>query len=699
MNAQTDNFYYLNADNRWPGIHLHGMEIAGDGALQLRALPRLVGALSPGTAGLERPDGQAGIAGLPDGRIFLSDLEGNRIWNILPCDDSGTPMATPCLGGKGSLPTRFRGPRGLLAIPGRGLFVADSGNHRVQIFALDTLQLTGILGSTDGAGAPAPGLFDQPTALAADNDGNVYVLSLAGKRVQKFDRLDRLDDSFWQNVEAHQALEEPEAIAVAVIRGETRVFILDRARQKIFSFTPDGREFVYFAIAEAPDPAGLAVTEDAIYIGDNQLRSILQFDQDGTFVGRAVGYQGPVAALALDGEDQLLVHPGDVSKWTRLAISAGHLRGGFFWIGPIDRYDQPLDWHRIKALVEGLDDDSHARFSFFTSDWRNAVSDSDDAQAFFANWRQLPRDVNDGFIGGERTKYLWVGGLLSGDGTGTARIPQIRVEFNHQTYLRFLPELYTDDDASREFLIQFLSLFESFFGESESNIDRLPSLFDPAVTPAEFLPWLASWLAVHIRGEWPEAKKRQVIAEAFQNYAWRGTAKGLRKNLETYAGVKAQIFEPVLYLDLWTLGETSTLGVDTMLASAHPQGAVVGTTATLDRSHLISDDQAGAPIFEEVAHQFAVYVYRGEIRTAEKEEEVRRLIERDKPAHTGYQLCIIEPRMRVGFQSRVGIDTVIAGPPTVLRLNQGLGKQNSLSGIPPGRIGQRSRIGVTTRIY
>jgi hypothetical protein len=189
-----------------------------------------------------------------------------------------------------------------------------------------------------------------------------------------------------------------------------------------------------------------------------------------------------------------------------------------------------------------------------------------------------------------------------------------------------------------------------------------------------------------------------VIAQAFQNYAWRGTAPGLRQNLEIYAGIKAHVEEPILHLNLWSLGGTSTLGIDTMLASAHPQGAVVGTTSTLDQSHLIAGDQYGAPLFEAVAHQFLVLVYRRDVNTPEKLAAIRRIIERDKPAHTAYHLCIVEPNLRLGLQSRIGIDTVVAGPPAAIRLNEELPAVGALAGIPAGKLGEQSQIGVTTRM-
>jgi hypothetical protein len=76
------------------------------------------------------------------------------------------------------------------------------------------------------------------------------------------------------------------------------------------------------------------------------------------------------------------------------------------------------------------------------------------------------------------------------------------------------------------------------------------------------------------------------------------------------------------------------------------------------------------------------------------------VIEREKPAHTVYHLCVIEPKMRVGFQARIGIDTVVAGPirPSSLGGQTRLGKETALGGAAAGRIGERSRIGISARV-
>jgi hypothetical protein len=131
------------------------------------------------------------------------------------------------------------------------------------------------------------------------------------------------------------------------------------------------------------------------------------------------------------------------------------------------------------------------------------------------------------------------------------------------------------------------------------------------------------------------------------------------------------------------------------LVSAEPQGAVVGTTAVLDQSYVIAQEEFGAKLFEVAAHQFTVLVYRGEVDCPGKLEQVKAVIDREKPAHTVYRLCVIEPGPRVGYRARLGIDTVIGGNPAPGRLGEG---DLMLAGRSRGALGVRSELGVTTQL-
>jgi hypothetical protein len=78
---------------------------------------------------------------------------------------------------------------------------------------------------------------------------------------------------------------------------------------------------------------------------------------------------------------------------------------------------------------------------------------------------------------------------------------------------------------------------------------------------------------------------------------------------------------------------------------------------------------------------------------------VQRILDDEKPAHTEYHLCLIEPRMRVGFQARIGVDSIVAGECAPGRLAEAeldwtFVVGGAMSG--PGRVGARTHLGRTT---
>jgi phage tail-like protein len=609
---------------------------------------------------------------------------------------------------------------------------------------------------------------------------------------------------FWDTVSTQANLGEPTFITIAHMDQEELIFVIDRGvsdeKDQVFVFDTEGHWKADWSVqipseTTKVESAGIVVIGDAIYIGDNAQRGVLKFRTKGDFVGRARGYEGSVTALGLDKKGNILVHPGDPQEMVRLAREKAFLLKGSFVAGPFNSEDRPVQWHRLRAEATPLPEGTHVQFFATTSD-KELEKDEFVARYYDPSaenpfdshvWTSVPRDVFDAIIPSKRfempeptptptpspaptpaplasirhtdddedfkfprdkAKYLWLGGLFLGNETVSPTIHQIRVDYNQDTYLRYLPPIYAKDAISRDFLERFLSLFESILGGVEGHIHRLPELFDPYAAPACFLPWLASWVALDLDEEWDEQKKRDAIARAFQLQCLRGTVKGMRKYLKLYANVDAVIEEPILYASLWCLpvkaptakekktkpecwftcslpsrqgGETegqenlstsndfwlqtegSILGYSSMLAPAHAQGAVVGTTSTLDQSHLIEDRDFGAPLFEDLAHFFYVLVYWNQLQCQSDLDKARTVIEREKPAHTDYHLCVIEPKMRVGFQSRVGVDTIVADEPPdmVLTAQTKLGHDTVISEFSgtwrrEGRAGQDTRVGLKT---
>jgi len=85
-------------------------------------------------------------------------------------------------GGRGREPGKFDDPLSLFVDRGDLIYVADSGNNRVQVF-----DPNGRLIRTLGRKGKGEGEFSIPTDVAVDREGYIYVVDSRNRRVQKFD--------------------------------------------------------------------------------------------------------------------------------------------------------------------------------------------------------------------------------------------------------------------------------------------------------------------------------------------------------------------------------------------------------------------------------------------------------------------------------------------------------------------------------
>jgi phage tail-like protein len=404
----------------------------------------------------------------------------------------------------------------------------------------------------------------------------------------------------------------------------------------------------------------------------------------------------------------LLVLPGGGVTPVRLYPEGSHGAEGVLWSGALDVDGLPHAWTVLHATL-ALPPGTHVRFFAHTGTAAPPPPVPGDPAPFGAPWRPVALDVADGFVGGQG-RYLWVGALLVNDAHDTPVLSQFRLDLDGESYLPYLPAIYREAGEG-DVLLRYVSLFESCFGELESKIDAVAALLQPAAIPAEALPWLASFLALSLPEACPADEQRRAVSSAFARYARRGTVAGLRDALRREAGVRAVIDEPIQDTGWWALpaptrscrpgtaawddGADSILGFNTVLASAEPQGAVVGTTATLDRSELIVHEEYGSTLFDSVAHRFTLRLYPGEVDCPGTLDQVRAIVEREKPAHTTYEICVVTPGLRIGYRSRLGIDTLVGGGPIPSRLGD---SALVLAGSPRGRIGMRSQVGVDTQL-
>ena len=100
--------------------------------------------------------------------------------------------------------------------------------------------------------------------------------------------------------------------------------------------------------------------------------------------------------------------------------------------------------------------------------------------------------------------------------------------------------------------------------------------------------------------------------------------------------------------------------------------------------------------FHVYAHRFSVFVPAAAGKTPERRRALERVIAREQPAHTEANIEYVEARFRIGFQSMIGLDAVVARVPDdgVTLGETPLGPASVLSGTPNPMV-DTTRVGTT----
>lgn len=121
-----------------------------------------------------------GVAVDGPGNVYVADSGNNRVQKWAPGATTGTTVAGG--NGAGSVANQLHNPTGL-AIDGSGnIYIGDTYNNRVQMWASGATSGTTVAGG-NGLGSAANQL-DTPYGVAVDAMGNVYVTDYGNHRVQ-----------------------------------------------------------------------------------------------------------------------------------------------------------------------------------------------------------------------------------------------------------------------------------------------------------------------------------------------------------------------------------------------------------------------------------------------------------------------------------------------------------------------------------
>lgn len=679
---------FANLAGGWTGLSAVGVDPVGDPPdLALQHIPASGIGVGPEVEPL--PDtAPAGVAIDPCGTGFLSIPDSSRVLRVIRCTPTSVaagdvPGSRP--GDNALLPDAFTTPRGLLLGPRGTLCVADTDAVVVIDIATGTITARW---SDVVAGWCLAGVQDA-----------VYLLDRGGAdghgRVRKFDA-DGLQDSAFGVAAAAALSADPVRMTVAGDRllvltrdatGDTVVPLgldgtLDPAQAAVWA-TPVRTERDPTTgtpiVSEVAGIDGIAADNGRVYLVERARGDLLTFDDHARYIGSTRPAR-PVADVWCAGAQVLWAYPRDPGQLSRHHTAGAWLRSGTFVCGPLETATA----QNIRELRASFDCPPGGHVQLFTAVTPGDVAPTADtvpvtATAASETWNRLPADVSAALVTEPTGPRLWIGGHLSGDGTATPVLHQIGVG-GARSWLDHLPAIYRKDAAGAEFLDRYLRLLHSVQQETTQERIDLVRRFDAWTaddTSGIFgtdtaLDDLAGWLSVVLDERWTDHLRRQVIAGEFVAQGIRGTPAGLSAAVaELYPKVRVQITEPAQRAHIWVLpavdtpvdgGCTGGLGFDTMLAAAPAGGAVLGVDAVVEQSTLIGQD-AGSPLFADLAHRFHVSVLPDPGRdSAALDTALRTLIDAQKPAHTVYSLCVAGPRARLGVQARLGVDAILAGP-------------------------------------
>ena len=738
--------FLLNGLAGWQAASLDHAVLSCGEELSLQPMPGSLRPLVDDAGSLGGFAEAIGVAVDSQDRVYVLDRKACSVKRFDRCLQKFVTL--PCIGGTGGELRRLRSPNGLAVSPCDDLYIADTGNYRVQIFSLQGLALRSIWGplevnrSSSGivvqqavptlsasSGAyscePVPvyptGTW-QPWDVAPARGGRAYVTDYANGLVHVFDsgRWRRAYDGAGPNT---PPLVKPTRV---VLDGEGRIYVLQEGAPYVVVLEADGK---FLGTVTAPDqvrgrfcPVAVAVDRNGdLCLSDCITRQVYFYQPNGD--GGWCGFRccGSIAAFAqsmiFDRSGAPVLADGSQGVCA-LQPGAQYPLQGRYYSGPLDSRTYRCVWHKL-SLRGIVPPGASVRVDTFTSEASKPIDEILSLAESRWSTGQLDTDTSardwDCLLQAPPGRYLWLRLTLAGDGTVTPSLKQLKVYYPRITSLQYLPAVYRESPLASngggggDFLDRFLSIFDTIRGRTSDQITYLARFFDPKATPAkpagagqtDFLSWLASWLGLSLQSGWPVARRRELVRRAHRLYALRGTPEGMKLHIELYAGVRPQILE-LFKLRRWVFVDGSRLGDATVFGAVVTKRLQVGANSRIGSFKLIDSGDPKLDLFNAYAYQFVVIVPRWPGASAGDEMALQQVIDMAKPAHTQGRFEWAEPRFRVG-QVFVGVDAVIGRYPLGVIEGQGklgydtvLGSPADRGAAPPMRIGETSRVGCST---
>lgn len=303
----------------------------------------------------------------------------------------------------------------------------------------------------------------------------------------------------------------------------------------------------------------------------------------------------------------------------------------------------------------------------------------------------------------EPGRFLWLVLQLKGSSQFTPKLRSVRIEHQAHDLLRRLPKLYSRDAVAADFLRRYLAIMEGAQRDLDQQAARRHLMLDPESTPAELLPWLASFVGLVIDRRWSESVRRRVVEEAIWLFRHRGTIKGLKRFLDLYLEMADQDNGGVIIIEHYQVrglggafvGESDAEAANSVLGAGFRIGGRIGS-----EEEISINETSLLDAFTTHAHRFSVVLPIN--LDAERLAVVETILEQHRPAHTIYDICSVDTGMRIGSGLHIGLNSLVGNSSGFGRIRVGdscLGRSDILGrprqGLSVGNdlLGRATRVG------
>jgi phage tail-like protein len=730
--------YLMNAIAGWRTA-ISTNVVADGGSLTLQPLPGSVRPLVDAAGSFGGFQTAIGVAVDREDNVYVLDADYCVVKRFDRCAQVFVDLQ--CVGRCGREPRQLNKPNGLAISCTNDLYIADTGNRRVQVFSVRDLALRAIWGpmlvsktSTGYAIAstsatmqpPSKGCEPQwnyplgtwqPWDVAIAPDGSICVSDFANGLIHFFDARGCWRFATNGAATGQPPLNQPTRIA---IDKDGRVYVIQQGLSYVVVLDAQGK---FFKTIQQPqqisgDFCPVAVAVDVygnLCLSDCVTRKVYFYHPagDGNWCpSRCCGSHDAFAAsLAYTRDGVPLLADGKQSV-CHMEPAAAYPASGTYIAGPLDSKTYKCVWHRV-VLNGNLSPGAAVRVDTFTSE--SSKSTDEIASLPESRWATglIDADCNacewDCLVLSAPGRYMWLRLTLTGDGAESPEIDQIRVYYPRSSSLKYLPPVYSADAVSADFTDRFLSIFDTMSGSIADRITYIARFFDPRSTPAnprntggtDFLSYLGSWIGMTLQYDWPVERRRELVRQAHRLYALRGTPAGVKLAVELYAGVKPTILE-LFRMRRWLIVDQSTLGnCSTVFGSDVMNRLQIGANSNIGNFRLIDWGNPNLDMFNEYANQFLVVMPRWQGATDADLQNLKQIVQMAQPAHTQATIQWAEPRFRIGVQSFVGVDTIVGKYPIGVVEGQGSLGYDTVLGVPgeQGAGTDDARVGKTSVLH